>query len=327
MLVWLIVGAIFLVAAASLYHPPYVVISPGDSFDIAGDVSISGVPVTPVRGAYLLTSVRISQPSALRLALTALRDDREIVPLGDVLPPDVDSGEYARAEKDDFRESRLMAAAAAARALGMPVTVTGDGARVSQVVRGGPAAKVLKPGDVIVAVDGQPVTQAQTVGDIVRARPEGSELRFTVQRDGKPVEATIRSERLARVSGGVGIGVVVDTHGLKVDLPFTVTFKDRPDIGGPSAGLAYALAVSDMLAPADYAGGRRVAATGTIDPGGDVGPVGGVKEKAVAVERADADLFLVPADEVDDARRRGLPVFGVERLERALATLAPAGVA
>jgi PDZ domain-containing protein len=132
---------------------------------------------------------------------------------------------------------------------------------------------------------------------------------------------TIRSAQLPRVAGGVGIGVAVETNGLTADLPFTVNFRDRPDIGGPSAGLAYALAVSDILAPADYAAGRRVAATGTIDPEGDVGPVGGVKEKAVAVQRAHANVFVVPAGEVQDANRRGLPVVGVDRLERALATL------
>jgi PDZ domain-containing protein len=233
----------------------------------------------------------------------------------------VDPDAYARSQREVFHESQLLAAAAAARARGLPVTVIGDGARVVDVIRGSPADEALEAGDVIVAIDGQPVTQAAAVAEIVRSRPAGTELRVTVERDGRRLMRTVRSRRLPRLSGGVGIGIAVESRALKVDLPFAVRFRDRTDVGGPSAGLAYALAVADLLSPEDYARGRKVAATGTIDADGEVGPVGGVKEKAVAVRRARANLFVVPAGEVDEARHQGLAVSGVERLEQALASL------
>jgi PDZ domain-containing protein len=322
--VWLVVGFVFFVAAAAMYHPPYVVISPGTTFEVSGDVSISGVPTTPVNGSYLATSVRLSQPSALRLLVAAVRPDREVLALSDVLPKGVDVRRYDRSQREIFKESQLLAAVAAARSLGMPVTVTSSGARVVDVVRGSPAAKVLQPGDVIVAIDGQPVTQAGTVGEVIRSKPAGSEFRFTIERDGRRTDVTVRSQGLPQLSGGVGIGIAVQSHGLRADLPFSFQVRDRENVGGPSAGLIYALAIADVLSAQDYAGGRTVAATGTIDPEGDVGPVGGVKEKAIAVQRADADVFLVPASEVDQARRPGLPVVGVERLQRAIAALSAA---
>ena len=116
-------------------------------------------------------------------------------------------------------------------------------------------------------------------------------------------------------------GISTDTRGLDVDLPFEVSFTRR-DIGGPSAGLAYALAIADMLSAEDYARGRVIATTGTIEADGEVGPGGGVEQKALAAEDAGAELFLVPADEVDAARDADAPVHGVETLRQALEALA-----
>jgi Lon-like protease len=101
------------------------------------------------------------------------------------------------------------------------------------------------------------------------------------------------------VADGAGLGVQVTTRDLRVDLPFDISFQQL-DVGGPSGGLAYALAITDMLDQADLAQGRRIAATGTIDVNGEVGPVGAVDLKAVAAEDADADLFFVPEREAGD---------------------------
>lgn len=136
---------------------------------------------------------------------------------------------------------------------------------------------------------------------------------------------------VARFAGQIGGGrdrlSVVTTRDLRAILPFDVSFRDRPDIGGPSAGLAYALAIADMLDPPDDARGRAVAATGTIDAEGNVGDVGGVTEKAVAAEAAGADVFLVPRGEMshaDDAGG-GLTVYGIDHLSQALQALRASG--
>jgi Lon-like protease len=127
----------------------------------------------------------------------------------------------------------------------------------------------------------------------------------------------VGTEQLPDVADRVGIGVLLETRGLAVDLPFEIRFEDR-DIGGPSAGLAYALAITDLLDDGDFAQGRTVAATGTISIDGGVGPVGGVRQKAIAVDDAGADLLFVPQGEVDEASAEGLTVRGVRTLEQAL---------
>ena len=320
-LVWVVVALILLVAASLLYHPPYVVITPGDALDVVDDVRITGVPVDEVNGRYLALTVRLHQPTAFGAAVAALRTDRDVVALSAVLPPDVSAREYSRMEQAVFRESRQVAAAAAARAVGLPVEVSGSGVRVTDVVRGAPAAGVLRAGDVIVAVDARPVTEASDLQEVLRARPAGTEFVMTVERGGGRRDVRVTSSRLPSLTGGVGVGILVETRDLEVELPFEVRFQDR-DVGGPSAGLAYALAMADLLDPADRAGGRTIAATGTIELDGDVGPVGGIPEKTVVAEEADADVLLVPAAELDAAREGDVPVRAVQGLEEALRSLA-----
>ncbi len=322
-LVWAVVVIILLVAGAALYHPPYVVIAPGEATDASGDIRIDGVAVTPVNGRYLLTSVRLTQPSALRVLIATLRPDREVLRVSEVIPRGVDPDRYAERQRDIFTESQLLAAVAAARSQGLPVSMTGTGVRVVDVLRGAPASDALQAGDVIVAVDGQPVTEAPRLAGIVSSRPPGTTLLLTIEREGERLEREVTTARLPQLSGGVGLGISIDTRDLEVDLPFEVSFVPR-DIGGPSAGLAYALAIADMLAEEDYARGRDIATTGTVDADGDVGPVGGVQQKAVAADEAGADLFLVPAEEVDEAEAAETPVHGVETLHQALEALSAA---
>jgi PDZ domain-containing protein len=141
---------------------------------------------------------------------------------------------------------------------------------------------------------------------------------LTVERGGERVEVT-----LVRAPGEVAsqqLRLVLTTRNATFSLPFEVTFRRR-QIGGPSGGLIYALALADMLGTRDIARGRTIAATGAIDPAGDVSPVGFVVEKSTAVRRARASQLLVPEDQVVDAARSGRPVHGVLTLGDAVKTL------
>ena len=320
--VWVVLALVLLAAAGALYRPPFVVVAPGGTADVGGDVTISGTRVDQLNGRYLLTGVRLQRSNGLGTLLAALRPDREVIRAGAVIPRGVDPEEYLDAQREAFTESRRLAAAAAARAVGLPVTVTGSGIRVLQVLPDGPAAGRLRPGDAVVAVDGQPITDTGDLRELLQANPAGTLVRLTVERDGGRETIGLETRQLPALAGGVGIGVQAETRDLQVDLPFQVRFTERPDVAGPSAGLAYALAIADLLDHGDYARGRTVAATGIIQVDGDVGLVGGVEQKALAAERAGAELFLVPSAEVDQARDANIRVRGVSRLERALALLA-----
>ncbi|MGH2770476.1 MAG: site-2 protease family protein [Actinomycetota bacterium] len=319
--VWFIVGLAILLAAAYFYRPPLAVISPGPAFDVTPGIKISGVPTDEVDGKYLLTSVSVSRPNALGAVVALFHPDREVLALSAVIPRGVNPERFVRRQRTIFEESRMIAAGAAARAVGMSVTLRGNGARVVSVVPDSPAEGRLRPGDVIVGIDGRDIDLADEVGREIRSAPAGSDFTLMVERGSGVQEVTVRSARLEQAGEGlVAIGVALQTRDFSVMLPFEVDFVVQ-DIGGPSAGLAYAMAIADLLSPDDLAAGRTIAATGAISIDGDVGPVGGVAEKAAGVQAGGADIFLVPSGEVELARRPDLRVRGVESLEESLEVL------
>ena len=180
--------------------------------------------------------------------------------------------------------------------------------------------------DLVTAADTS-AEHAQAGADLIeavhmpRSVVAGQRVTLTTRRDGETRTIPIETARLPRVSGGTGIGVVARTKDVRVVLPFRVSFRSRPDVGGPSAGLAYALALTDMLDRTDDARSRTVAATGTIDAAGSVGAVGAVHEKAIAARDDGADVFVVPAEELSSVDGNGLQVRGVEDLGQAVKLL------
>lgn len=308
-------------AAGYFYHPPYVVIEPGATLDVASEITISGVPVDRIEGSYLLTTVSLSRPSAWGVLWGAIRD-RELVSSSQLIPEGVDREDYFRGQREVFRQSRVLAAAAAAEAAGLDVSVTGTGVVVEQILPGSPAGAVLEEGDVIVAINGTDVTLSTDLQETIRTRSTGTRFNLTVERGGAREEVSLRSARLTGAAeGAVGIGVIISTRGFDIDLPFQIEFESH-DIGGPSAGLLYALVIADMLESGDALRGRTVAATGTIGIEGDVGAVGSVDLKAEAAAEGGATLFLVPERDVDDVDEDGLRTIGVSSLQRALEVLA-----
>jgi PDZ domain-containing protein len=282
--------------------------------------------VDDVNGRYLVTPVRVSRPNALGALFAAFDPSQDVVSLSALAPVGTGDDDVAQRQRDAFVESEQLAAAAAARAAGMEVTITGSGAAIVDVIDGSPADGVLEPGDVIVGVDDEPVSVASDLGPAIGSNPPGTTFALEIERG-----TTTRTLRLStqRIDVGqetfVGLGVMVETRGLTVDLPFEIRFRDRPSVGGPSAGLSFALLISDLLDPADLAAGRDLAATGTVGAEGDVGPVGGVEVKLESAREAGVDLFLVPAGSVGGLDPEGLRVRGVGHLEEALRALRAAG--
>jgi PDZ domain-containing protein len=321
----LVAAVAVVLTAATIYHPPFVVIAPGRSFDIRGDVKIAGASVQRPSAPYLLTSVRLSQPNTLSLGVAALRSDRQVIPAGDVLPSSIPPAVTDRLQRRLYLDSQQTAAVAAARAAGYRATMTGGGARVLGFAASSPAEHVLHEGDTITAVDGAPVKFASDLQDAVGARPAGETIHLVVLRRGRTLRVDVENARLPQLSGGTGIGVVVDTRNLHAELPFRIAFRERPGIAGPSAGLAYALVITDMLDRSDDAKGRAVAATGTIGPAGTVGPVGGVQEKAITARQAGAKILLVPDEDLSSLEREQIDVVGVRTLQQALGFLRRAG--
>jgi PDZ domain-containing protein len=172
----------------------------------------------------------------------------------------------------------------------------------------------------LVSVDGTAVSTVGDVQEAVAAVAPNTEVPIVVRRDG--AETTVRVTVGAR-PGDESKGYLGITPEEVPDVPFTIDFN-LADVGGPSAGLMFTLAVIDKLSPGELNGGKFVAGTGTIDSDGDVGPIGGIKYKLIAADEAGAETFLVPAKNCDEARQGapdGLRLVKVESLAGAVDAL------
>lgn len=222
----------------------------------------------------------------------------------------------------DMQRSERIAAVVALRELGYDVVATPRGVLVTTVFGDVPASRVLDPGDVIVAIGGKPVrTPTELRAELAKARP-GDELELRVRRNGKPVDVTVRTIADPDDASRAVVGILIDQD-VDIDLPFDVDI-DLGRVGGPSAGLPFAIEIARQLGR-DVTKGCRVAATGALAFDGTVIPIGGVKQKTIGVERADVDYFLVPAgDNAEEALENAdeLEIIPVDSFQQALQKLA-----
>ena len=232
--------------------------------------------------------------------------------------------ERDRQNAADMERSEQTAAVVALRELGYDVVATPRGVLVSSVSGDVPAANVLEPGDVIVAVDGVRVrTPTQLRAEIGKRQP-GDDLRLTVRRGEKPKELTVRTVASPVDPSRAIVGILVEQDA-KIELPFDVDI-DLGRVGGPSAGLPFALEIARQLGR-NVTKGCRIAATGALALDGTVIPIGGVKQKTIGARRADVDYFVVPAGEnAEDAQENAddLEVIPVESFQQALRKLTTA---
>jgi Lon-like protease len=300
---------------------PYVVLGPGPTVDTLGTndnkevIQVKGASTSKSAGQLRLTTVGVRSDTDLLSAIWAWFDDqRAVVPRELVYPPGESDQQVEERNAEDFKQSQSSAETAALRALGYPVRVT-----VSKVVAGGPSDGVLKAGDVVTAVDGQQVTSATRLTDLIRAKPGGTTLEIGYQR-GSTASTTKITSKVAKDGDPPRIGVEINQ---RQPHPFELKI-DLDEIGGPSAGLMFALGIVDKLKPEDLTGGKIIAGTGTIDDEGRVGQIGGIGQKLVGAKDAGATVFLTPSENCAEALANavpGLPLIKITTLDDALGAL------
>jgi PDZ domain-containing protein len=298
-----LLAALFGVAA--LLPVPYVTMSPGPTVDVLGEadgepiVAVEGRQTYPTDGSLELTTVSVSGPAqdvGLAEAVTAWFDrTRAVYPRDSVYPPDQSEEEVETESSVQMVSSQDTAIAAALTELGYDTPVA---AEVLAVTKGSPADGKLETRDQILSVNGTEVTAPAEVSEAVQASGVGGEAEFEVRRDGRVESVVVTTEAAPGDPEHAVVGVVV---GQGYDFPFDVSVNLSEDIGGPSAGLVFALAVYDTLTPGALTGGKNVAGTGTMSPEGRVGPIGGIQQKIVAAADSGATVFLVPPGNCDAA--------------------------
>jgi PDZ domain-containing protein len=315
------VVALAIILAGLYIQIPYYSLGPGPARDVSKLVSVSGQRVYPSNGLFFLTTVSVStRPLTLFDALAGWLDPAVAVVKRDVVvEPGLTDAQQDEFNSLDMERSKYSAIVAALHAVGI-ATPPVSGVRVVAVARGFPAEGVLRPGDLILALDAVAVRDVVALIKMLDAKPVGSTFSFKVLRGGQQVSGSLRTIR-SPVAGEGGRPVIGAALAPAFHLP--VITVDSLNIGGPSAGLAFALTIADVLTPEDLTRGHRIAVTGTIELDGTVGPVGGVAFKVVAAEREGADVFLVPKEELAEAKAaaKKARVIGVGTLQEAIAAL------
>jgi PDZ domain-containing protein len=246
----------------------------------------------------------------------------------DLAPPGVTEAERLAADQLDMRLSQQIATAVALKALGFQVRMHQYGVRVELVFKKTHAFGVLQPGDVITRADGKRVRTTLALHNVVFVKKVGSVVSVDFRRNGTTHHVAIKTSADPLSPNHPIIGFQPQAA-IRLRVPFQIHF-DLGDVGGPSAGLAFALQILEARGR-DVDHGYKVAATGTIAPDGSVGPIGAIEQKTIGAREAHVDVFLVPAGEnYRDARKfaHGLKIIPVQTFQqalRSLATLPPKG--
>jgi PDZ domain-containing protein len=321
-------AGLFLLAVVALV----LWLAPSDSYIFLPDrahpvgplVSVPGKKSPRDGGGIYYVDVFVRKASWLERLFPGLREGATIVPASVIQAPGVSEKAQRTEDLRAMSRSQEVAAAVALRALGYKVTARPTGVLIEDVARDAPAAGKLFPTDVIVNVDGRRVRTTKDLRAILGSRRAGTTFRIVVQRGGALTRVSVKTIADPSQAGRPILGIFPG-QAASVRLPINVRI-DAGDVGGPSAGLAFALDILELFGR-DVDHGRRVAATGEIELDGSVTPIGGVEQKTIGVRKAGIHVFLVPAGEnAAEARRyahgvRIVPVKTFQQALRALATL------
>lgn len=303
---------------------PYVALGPGPSYDTLGSdgtapvIRVDGQQTFPTAGHLNMTTVSVTDRISMFGALGLWASGRyALAPRELYFPPNKSEQQIEQENTEQFNDSQTSAETAALNYLHYPTKVI-----VGQLVKGSPADGTLAPGDRLLGINGKPVTDADSVrAALVGARPgDRVDVRFQHAKD---------PERVANVQlaptphepdqGFLGVGAVE-----RPDVNFNIAIS-LADVGGPSAGLMFSLAILDKLTPGELNGGQFIAGTGEIDERGTVGRIGGIPFKMVKAREAGATTFLVPAGNCSEAKAQapeGMQLAKVNTLDDATKALA-----
>jgi Lon-like protease len=295
---------------------------PDKAHPVAPLVQVKGGHDPKGPGGLYFVDVIERRASMLESIFPGIHDGATLLPANLIVPPGVSDAAQRQADLREMTISQRVAAAVALRRLGYKVTAQPSGVIVAAIDDQSDAIGKLEPEDVIVAVDGKPTPTIPALrAQVAKARP-GQSLSVTVQRGTKETTYEVKTMADPRQKGRSIIGFAPQ-QSADIKLPIPVRI-DAGNVGGPSAGLAFALEVMEELGH-NVTHGYKVAATGAIELNGAVTPIGGVKQKIFGVRKTGADVFLVPAGDNAEVARRyasGVRVIAVKTFPQALRALA-----
>jgi PDZ domain-containing protein len=304
------------VAALWIIPSDHYLFLPDPALEVDPLVSVPDEDTGSAEGGIYMVDILVRRASIFERIFPQVYGDAELVPAEVVNPAGLSESERKQESLSEMSVSQQIAIAVALRSLGHDVDPLG--AEVVRILPDAPAEGKLEVGDVIVGLKGEKVRSPDELIRLMRGHRPGTPVRLEVRRDGRELELVVGT----RAAGGDEQRAVVGVQ-IQPEFRFPVGIRiDARNIGGPSAGLAFALDIADELGD-DLDRGRRVVVTGTLDLDGTVGAIGGIEQKTVGARLSEGDLFLVPDGNAADARSHaeGLEIVAVSTFEEALAAL------
>ena len=303
---------VVLTIAAALVDVPYVRFRPGPTINVLGKydgkqiVQVTGRKVYKDTGDLRMVTIIPDGPkdnvSLIDAVIAWANPDDAVIPKDAVYKPKQTSKQAQQESAAQMSSSQDAATAAALTALKVPFS-TEVSVAVADVDKDGASAGKLETGDLLVAVDGKSAETTQGFISLVRGTKPGTSLPLTVLRGGerRTVDVTTRPDPAKPTESKINIAL--GGLQLKLRIPFKVSFRLSDNIGGPSAGMMFALSLYDLLTPGSLTGGQSIAGSGEISPDGVVGPIGGISQKLIGAQRDGARLFLVAEENCAEAER------------------------
>lgn len=302
---------------------PYAIETPGSvtdtlgSHDGAATIEVDGAETYPTEGELYFTTVRViggpeRHVTVWEYVKGRLDPNATVLPEEQIFGTQTSDDEVKRLNQAEMQGSQKNAIAVGIRSTGVEVEQENI---VAQIAEGYPADGPLQLKDAVIAVDGQAVERVADIVTAISDRQPGDEVDLTIERSGTERDVSITTSDIGGGRAGIGVGLEP-----LYDYPFEVRI-DAGNVGGPSAGMMFALAVNDVLTPGPLTGGQSIAGTGTIDDAGRVGAIGGIRQKLVGAKDGGAAFFLAPApncEEVVGNVPDGLQVVRVATMDDAV---------
>lgn len=282
----------------SFYRLDYYVTKPGGTYNVADFISVQKGDEDDV-GTFNMTTVSMGRATPITYALAHVWDFYDVVKMADVRQEEEDDEEYNLRQLKYMTDSQFNATFVAFNRAGLEYLVTYKGLYVLNVISGGAAEGVLKPGDEIVEAEGQRIESLKTFYEIINSKTKDDEIHLVVKRANELTDKKLTIKEIPGADGRYGIGITYsESKSIKTDPKVTVKTED---IGGPSAGLMFTLELLNQLLDQDLTKGYKVAGTGEMLEDGQVGRIGGIDKKIVTADKEGMDIFFAPDDEITEA--------------------------
>ncbi|WP_377889380.1 SepM family pheromone-processing serine protease [Alkalihalobacillus sp. R86527] len=292
-IVWAVI--ITLVAAFTFIDLPYYVTTPGEARELDDVIKVDGG--SPDKGEFMLTTVRVGEANIIQYVWAQFNQYHELISEDMIKREGESDKEYHERQLEVMAGSQTDATIVAYQAAERSITINHKGVLVTGIVEGMPAEGKLQAGDLITGVDGESIEKTKELLDVLGEYSKSDKVVITFKRNKKEQEIELGfsafPERFNTEDGKVGIGITgpVTAKTIKTEPSIDI---NTDQIGGPSAGLMFSLEIYNQLTEEDWTKGYKIAGTGTITEDGEVGPIGGIKQKVVAADGSGADIFFAP---------------------------------